>query len=301
MSSASETSQAKKHAYLIMCHNQFDLLCMLLSAIDDYRNDIYLHIDKKAKDVPLEKIRNTICKGKLVLIERISVNWGGYSQIKAELCLLEEATKEEHEYYHLLSGADFPLKSQEEIHSFFAANRGKQFIAFDSHEKVGDEVKDRLRYYYRYQDRLGRSNDKSLLSRLQAISLRVQKLAGIDRLSQCPYEIWKGANWFSITHDLANYVLAEKETIKECFADSLCADELVLQSVAYSSPFHNEIAYCNMRYIDWKRGNPYTFTIEDYDELTACGKLFARKFSENDLDLVKKIFRDISPERVVPS
>ena len=33
------------HAYLIIAHDQFDLLESLLKCIDDERNDIYIHID----------------------------------------------------------------------------------------------------------------------------------------------------------------------------------------------------------------------------------------------------------------
>ena len=36
----------KKHAYLIMAHNNPYILKKLLNLIDDKRNDIYLHIDK---------------------------------------------------------------------------------------------------------------------------------------------------------------------------------------------------------------------------------------------------------------
>ena len=32
-----------KHAYLIMAHSQWELLEQLLKALDDERNDIYLH------------------------------------------------------------------------------------------------------------------------------------------------------------------------------------------------------------------------------------------------------------------
>ncbi|RRK09135.1 glycosyl transferase, partial [Lactiplantibacillus garii] len=39
-----------KHAYLITAHHQFTLLCRLIKMIDDERNDIYIHIDKKAKN-----------------------------------------------------------------------------------------------------------------------------------------------------------------------------------------------------------------------------------------------------------
>lgn len=36
-----------KHAYLIIAHNEFDLLQKLISVLDDERNDIFIHIDKK--------------------------------------------------------------------------------------------------------------------------------------------------------------------------------------------------------------------------------------------------------------
>lgn len=84
---------------------------MFLSAIDDDRNDIYIHVDKKTVDVPLEDIRSAVCHSPLTFIERTFVNWGGYSQINVELALLPEATKKPHSYYHLISGVDFPLKS----------------------------------------------------------------------------------------------------------------------------------------------------------------------------------------------
>ena len=41
-----------RHAYLIMAHNEWSLLNVLLSLLDDDRNDIYLHIDQKVKQMP---------------------------------------------------------------------------------------------------------------------------------------------------------------------------------------------------------------------------------------------------------
>ena len=39
-----------RHAYLIIAHTQFGQLKKLLRMLDDGRNDIYVHIDSKAKD-----------------------------------------------------------------------------------------------------------------------------------------------------------------------------------------------------------------------------------------------------------
>ena len=39
-----------KHAFLIIAHNEYPVLEVLLSMLDDERNDIYLHIDKRATE-----------------------------------------------------------------------------------------------------------------------------------------------------------------------------------------------------------------------------------------------------------
>ena len=73
---------------------------------------------------------------------------GGYSQINVELALLSETTKTPHAYYHLISGVDFPLKSQADIHQFFDDNAGKEYISFDQCKERMEEYKDRIRYYH---------------------------------------------------------------------------------------------------------------------------------------------------------
>ena len=38
----------KKHAILIMAHNQFEILEKLMIQLDHQRNDLYIHIDRKS-------------------------------------------------------------------------------------------------------------------------------------------------------------------------------------------------------------------------------------------------------------
>ena len=217
-----------------------------------------------------------------------------------ELALLSEATKTPHAYYHLISGVDFPLKSQDDIHQFFDDNAGKEYISFDPCKERMEEFKDRIRYYRWFQDKIGRNSGKlvAIMYKMEDISLRMQHALKVDRLKRCPYEIKKGANWFSITHDLAVYLLRQKN-IKKYFGNSLCADELVVQTLAYASPYRDNITGSNLRFIDWYRGNPYTFAIEDYLQLTQSNYLFARKFDENvDIDIVRALATHISADRI---
>lgn len=41
-----------KHAYLIIAHNQYEMLNKLVLALDHRLNDFYIHIDKKTKELP---------------------------------------------------------------------------------------------------------------------------------------------------------------------------------------------------------------------------------------------------------
>ena len=45
-----------KHAYLIMAHNNWRNLETLIKLIDDDRNDIYIHIDRKTVEIDFQKI-----------------------------------------------------------------------------------------------------------------------------------------------------------------------------------------------------------------------------------------------------
>lgn len=271
----------ERHAYLIMCHNNFKHLSRLVMALDDKRNDIYIHVDKRAVSCPFEPIESFVGKARLFWTKQQCVNWGGVSQIYAELSLLKKATETYHSYYHLLSGMDYPIKSQKYIHKFFKDNKGSEFIQFDN-DMVNAEFIDRVRYYYFFQDLIGRNKGKipAMYYYLQEALISVQKKLNIDRTKKYSFDLYKGTNWFSITHELACYLLQNIKQIKRVCKYSLCADEIFLQTFAMLSPFRNKIVNNSLRYIDWKRGNPYVFTEKDYDELSKTDRLFARKFDE---------------------
>ena len=108
-----------RHAYLIIAHNQFALLRKEIDLLDCPENDIFIHIDKKAKGFCEDDFKD-ICKhSKVTFVPRIDVRWGGLSQVEVEYLLLEYAVKGKYDYYHLLSGVDLPIKSNEEISNWF--------------------------------------------------------------------------------------------------------------------------------------------------------------------------------------
>lgn len=107
---------------MIMAHNEWDILQKLVALLDDERNDIFVHIDKKVT-CPLELSTSKATLRFVPHKQRVDVQWGRCSQIKADITLLEYAHSfGPYAYYHLLSGVDLPIKSNNYIHDFFDKN-----------------------------------------------------------------------------------------------------------------------------------------------------------------------------------
>ena len=301
---------SNKHAYLIMCHTNFDQLMRLLELLDDERNDIYLHIDKKATGYSLEQIRNCVHQSGLTFVRPITVSWGGDSQIKAEIRLLKEATKTYHSYYHLLSGMDLPLKTQDEIHHYFDAHNGRNFVALERNHphNITKSFMDRLDYYYLFQNKIGRSTDeKSMrLKKRQVKDCYNQKKKSVCRTKNKSITFCKGSNWFSITHTAACYAVKEYRKYRRVFRFTYCADEVYLQTILANSPLRDQIEDDDLRLIDWsKKGtekfSPYTYRESDYDALihSAENRLFARKFDDTvDKNIIDKIYSYLQKKQI---
>lgn len=279
----------EKHAYLIIAHKMDETLFTLLRMVDDIRNDIFIHMDSKCQNFSENILRNSVRRSNVYFTDRTNVQWGGYSLINCELLLLKYATKiYSYNYYHLLSGEDLPIKTQDYIHSFFQKNNGFEFIRIEKEEFT---YQNRVRYFYPFQEKYGR--DVKLVAR--AFNF-LQKCIGICRNKNVDFQ--KGSQWFSITNQFARYIVEQEKVIYQIFHSTVCCDEVFVQTIFINSPYKNNLFYdkydddmrMSMRYIDWNRGNPYVWRYTDIDELNNSEMIFARKFSESiDKKVIKKI------------
>lgn len=288
------------HAYMIIAHNQFELLEKLITALDDERNDIFVHIDAKVKDFEFGYF-SSLCKYSRVVFtpERINVTWGDCSQIRTEMLLLKTAVENErkdepYSCFHLLSGVDLPIKSNDEIHSFFEENSGKEFIHYTS-DVVDDLAKVRLKYYHFF-----RRKRNTFYKVIAQIALKIQMFLGVNRIKNIAVQ--KGCNWFSITGKFAHYIVDNLPKYEKVFRFSYCGDEVFIQTIAENSEFKNNLfmPVCNnnhfacARLIDWNRGNPYVFRESDFNEIMASPCMFARKFDLNvDRAIIDLILNEI--------
>lgn len=287
-----------KHAYLILAHGSFKLLSVLLEMLDDERNDLFIHFDAKTA---VDKSFFTVRHARLYYVadsDRIDVRWGDVSQIHAEYQLLKLAFHTgEYGYYHLISGVDLPVKSQDYIHDACSRSDGCLFVGF---------VKDKAYLKKKTRARIMRYHLLTKYYKSHPFLAHVNKYLSIflSFLKRPDDYIWaSGPNWFSITPECVEVVLAKEDEVKERFRHTFCGDEFFLQTIIASTPRLMDKVYdCEdasrqcRRLIDWKRGRPYVWRMSDKDEIAASDAFFARKFDENvDMEIVRWIRNRYKP------
>lgn len=281
-----------KHAYLILAHADFIILEKLVRALDDERNDIFIHFDLKVKNLPSVQTEHA---GLFILKDRVNVRWGDLSVVEAEYKLFEAAAaRDVYTYYHLLSGVDMPLKSQDDIHEFFRVHQGKEFIGFSTYDYI-EEVRRKVNRWHLFPHDF---KNQSMIKRvLRASFVRSQELLNIQRNRKVEFR--KGTQWVSITDGLVRHLITAKPWVMKTFTHTFCPDEIYKHTLCWSSEYRqniysldNEADGC-LRAIGWKDNTIKEWKSADYDTLMKSGRIFARKFSSKDIQIVDRILNTI--------
>lgn len=283
-----------KHAYLIIAHSQFNILQNLLSLLDDERNDIFIHFDRKVKTIPHLHLKRSEL---IVLEDRVDIRWADFSMVKAEYALFQAAfQREDYAYFHLLSGVDLPLKTQDDIHAFFQANSGKEFIGYSQYD-YKKEVDRKARRYHLFPKNFRPTDGIADIIRrgLRFALLEAQNLFGVMR--NADVELKKGTQWVSVSRDFVALLMEQKQQVHKRFHHTFCSDEIYKQTLCWHSAFRHKIYQPNdegqgcMRMIGWQNGMLKDWTDADYQKLTESGALFARKFSGDNPAIATRIVK----------
>lgn len=281
-----------KHAYLILAHNEFQVLKRLLLALDDARNDVYIHFDKKVSELPDIHLQQANLH---ILKNRVDVKWGDVTVMEAELNLFEAAHKNAgYAYYHLLSGVDMPIKSQDYIHAFFNEHAGKEFIGFFQGD-ITDEIDRKVMKTHLFSESFRTGQGIINLSKrvLRSAFIKFQEIINYKRNGHINFK--KGTQWISITGEMVKILIKDRENILKIYQNSFCCDEIVVQTACWNSELKKNIFDMDdegrgcMREIRWENNVIRDWTENDYEYLTQSDKLFARKFNSKSISAVDKI------------
>ena len=268
-----------RFSYLILAHKNPQQLSRLVKSIMDDQTYIFIHVDSKSN---LREFKDALKSLKNVefCTRQIQVSWGGFGMIEATLELMNTMYLRgiHPDYVHLMSGQDFPLKSNKEIFHFFSENKGKNFLeayTLPSHN-LYDSGLIRIRYHWFIED-LGFQKAKELVE--------IQKQKNIVRTYFANIQPYNGSQWWSLTGECVRWIY---ETCRpgyrlyDFYKHTFVPDEMLFQTMLKNSEWKDTIVDHNLRNINWNEGPEYPkiWRSKDFERLINSGKLFARKFDE---------------------
>lgn len=276
-------------AHVILAHKNPEQVKRLILSLYHPSSIIFLHVDKKRNIKDFNEILTlpNVC----FIKNRVSVNWGGFSQIEAVVNSFKEVAEisPSVNYINVLSGQDYPIKSINSFHHFLMSNPGRvfmEFLAFDDPWVIA--AKERFnKYHFSDIDFLGKYKVEKFVTSILP-----------KRMFPEEFKLVGKSQWFTIDNECLQYILqfiSRTKGLYRKFKYSWGADELVFQSIIYNSPLAYKMINNNLRYIDWSenQSSPKTITILDKEKLIESDAYFARKF---DIDIDEEIVNFLDAE-----
>lgn len=290
-----------RFVHAIMAHARSEQLARLIDALLAPASDdrVVLHIDAGSDLWRKDRERFAAHpSGRLCLVERpVRVTWGQSSQVEAQRRLLRTALTEPFDYYHLISGADWPVCSRERMVADLASFGANLPVLADLWDEEMprrmddwwfDEPKLRFGQWQWFNENAARAQ-----LRLSWAATRWLSKAGIARRRFDDQPWLKGSSWYSVPWDVAVELEREMSALLDSgrLAFTQCSDEHVAPTILGRR--HPARILPARRYIDWSDGgwHPKVLRAEDRAALDASGAWFARKV---DAD-VDGFFYEIGP------
>ena len=207
----------KKHALLIQAHQDISYFIKLAKIQPNV--NFYVHIDAKSDyfpDAETAQLANVF-----LLKDRITVRWGGFSQIKATLKLFETAfAHEDNAYFHLLSGEDVVLQPFEVIEKQWQHQFGFQAM-------MSCEIAPQYAYRFIMDSPHADSNWQRQLT--GKIITKLQQ--GVAKVKPYHSAIYFGSQWFSVTRADWEKIVPFTDEYSDFFRHKLVPDEHFFQTL----------------------------------------------------------------------
>ena len=288
-----------KHCYLILAHDRPFQLKKLIGLLDDPRNSLVLHVDSKSA-LELDDLASAASISEVRFAPRVDVNWAGFSVVEATLSGICTALELDFDYLHLISGADLPIKTNDEIDRFISARPEMLYVNFAPHNYEFANYK--VQVYHPFVDRRSFRSNKAVKALNHSLA-RGQLALGFRR--QKVGNIYHGSEWWSLPREFVLELASMADWIRSRYRMTLASDEVFVQTLLMERGLRDRVYrfeepdHGNLRLIDWRRrvGNsPHTWRMDDMDALLGADEdyLFARKFDEEvDIEVIEAVIHNV--------
>ncbi len=270
-------------AYIILAHKNPEQVERLIAALDDNHSHFFLHIDKNSNDCFLERMKTN---EKLVLVERVKTEWGGFGIVQATLNAMNSVQNHPvaFNFVLLISGQHYPIKSNLHIHEFLRHTRHHAFL---EHTSIPNPQRWKIRggmyridkYFFGLK-----AHQRFTAKTLNFLSSKLKKLQRKFPEDMTPYA---GSQWWVIDRYALNYILdflKDNESYKNYHLHTFAPDELFFHNIllnAKDEKLRNGIANKDLLYMRWpdsNSGHPSILNRHDLPDMLLSDALFARKF-----------------------
>lgn len=270
----------------------------LVSRLNDGHSEFFIHIDKTAAIAPFEIIKET---AKAVqFVERADSGWGKFGSVQASLNGLK-AVKDSKKYFDrifLLSGQDYPIKSNDYINNFLEKHPKSVFIEYfpiPNYQKWPGNDRGGLYRVDKYY--IGLKRHELLLSK--TMNFLSAYIPFLRRKIPNGLKPFAGSAWWSVDMYALNYILdydLKHPEYRKFHQFTFVSDELFIQMIVANSKDETllkNLENDNRRLIIWESdsaAHPKTLQAKDFETIRTSEQLFARKFDEKTdaeiLDLI---------------
>lgn len=301
--------------YLILAHKNPGQLRRLVSRLNCDGVVFYIHIDIRVDILPFREAFKGFTQVKFVEPREAS-GWGQIGMVKATLNGLERIIGDKCKgYVILLSGQDYPIRSNQQIKEYLETREGMNFISafkfphptwykngylrIHRYNVYSDTPEEGFHRFYSVFDRseFRKQHIKDYLYLLRYKGARILPLLFKPRRFPRYLSPYGGSQWWALpvstVMDILDFLGRHPDYLRYHKYTQI-PDEIFFHSIVCSTKDHGSIAD-SLTYVHFDReGNPHpvTFKVQNFSEIEAQreNKLFARKFDEQTdaqiLDLI---------------
>jgi hypothetical protein len=263
-------------AYIISAYKYPEQLIRLVDRLTTPATSFFVHVDKKTDARTFGLMAEGLGRrSNVVLLRRHVCEWGGFGHVDASLegirAVLASAT--DPDYAILLTGQDYPIKSNAYIASFLERHRGRLFLEY-------------FPVPYPAWQNGGMDRLASWHWRVRGRHIVVRPRAWLPLKRRIPGNVrpFGGSSYWCLTRESIDYVhdyARSNPSFVRFFRHVDVPDELFFQTIILNSPFAEAAVNDSLRYIEWndpRSGSPAILTSAQIERLASSPQLFARKF-----------------------
>jgi hypothetical protein len=280
-------------AYIISAYKYPEQLIRLITRLHSDSASFFVHVDKKTALEVYEKIVDgTKHLENVFFLKRYRCYWGGFGHVQATIEGINEIIKKNipFDYAVLLTGQDYPIKTNEQIRKFLRQSHGKSFMDYfplpSDHWEGGGMQRIELWHVRLFNRHYIFPKSRDFL---------------FKRKFPKGFQPYGGSSYWCLSKECIAYIhnfINNNRRFVNFYRFVDVPDEVIFQTILINSPLAVNIVNDDLRFINWKdvdAGSPAVFVKNDFESLASSLKLFARKFDVNvDPEVLDLIDREIT-------